>query len=221
MSTARDISTAPRALLAPQLDYILVDGSSSMQSKWWDFMGALDTFINSLRAENINSHAICTTFDTYNISLSQRDCLLAAWVPLSTNPLTSFWGSTPLYDAINKMGHDLRNLDPSKASIVIVTDGDENASVYTTHVQAKAILDWVRVKGWQLTFIGCDFNNSKQAKLLGVDSRSAIGVQQRLLSDAAKNLAAKRIRYSQSGADMHFSDSEKQQFGGYLSAPQS
>jgi hypothetical protein len=64
---------------------------------------------------------------------------------------------TPLFDAINMMGRELQALNPPRCSIVIITDGDENGSRHTTADQARAILDWCRAQGWQVTFLGADF----------------------------------------------------------------
>lgn len=213
------------APIAPHLDYIVVDLSGSMYSKWTDTMRALDSYVATCQAARLNSHLIVRTFDGKWDGDSHevvRDHAINAWVPFSEDPLGMPNGSSPLYDSINHMGRELRDLDPAEGvcSIMIVTDGDANGNQFTDEAQAKAILDWCRAKGWQVTFIGCDFNNSRQARLLGADDTNSIGVQKHLLSEAGKLLASKRIKYAQ-GGDMGFSDSEKQQFGGYLSGPSS
>jgi len=207
------------ALLAPQVDYILVDGSGSMMPKWWEFLDATDAFIAELKRSQLNSHLIVNVFDDTTLEFRQRDCALSAHVPFSQDPLEGYFGGTPLYDAINCMGRHLRELDPQRASILVVTDGDESDSKHTDATQARAILDWMRAKGWSITFIGCDFDNSHQAKILGLSDASCIGVQKKLLTDAAKNLAQKRTRHYHTGQDIHFTDDEKTRFGGYLSGP--
>lgn len=204
-------------LLAPQLDFILVDGSSSMMNKWYDTLAALDGFMTTLQAQNIASHGIVSVFDTQNLDSVQRDSIIGDWPLFSKEPLKSTWGCTPLYDAINLMGRTLKELDPPRCSIVIVTDGAENGSRHTTHEQARAILDWCRAKGWQVTFLGADFNNSAQAKRLGANDSNSIGVRKQLLSAAGKTLGAKRARNALFGEDINFSDEEKENFGGYLS----
>lgn len=209
----------PGALLASQLDYILVDGSGSMQPKWWEFMATLDNFMNTLRAMNVNSHGIVNVFDHNSLEMIQRNSLISEWKTFSEDPLGSNFGGTPLYDAINLMGRTLRDLDPDRCSIVIVTDGQESDSTHTTVDQARAILDWCRAKGWQVTFLGCDFDNTTQAKLLGATEHNALGVRKELLAESGRLLADKRIRYGASGDDIDFTDDERTKFGGYLSGP--
>lgn len=206
-----------------QLDYILLDGSSSMQDKWWDSLDAIEAYVQGLKREAVHSHLLLSTFSCiFGGGIAQhmqRDLPIADWKPLREAPIGSDWGMTPLYDAINNMGRELRDLDPPRCSIVIVTDGEENGSKYTTLVQAKAILDWCRAKGWQVTFIGADFANARQARLLGAVEGSSIGVAKANLKLATDALAKKRAAYGLHGTDMHYTDGEQQQFGGYLGAP--
>lgn len=213
---SKEIALRPGSLLAPQLDYFLVDGSGSMKAKWWDTLAGLDGFMEVMKSQNIASHGIVNVFDGFTLESIQRDSTLATWAPFYADPLGSTWGGTPLYDAINLMARNLRDLDPPQASIVIVTDGDENGSGHTTAVQARAILDWCRAKGWQVTFLGADFNNSRQAKLLGANDSNSIGVQQKLLKKAGEELGRKRARHAISGTEITFSADEKKDFGGYL-----
>lgn len=213
------VAHRPGKLLAPQVDYVLLDGSGSMSTKWQDTMNALDAFVTTLAGHPIHTQIICSVFSQGELSTIQRDCEIKDWTSTQRVPMKAPWGQTPLYDAINQMGRNLKELDPPRCSIIIVTDGDENCSQYTSDVEAKAILDWCRAKGWQVTFMGCDFNNSAQARLLGATDSNSVGVAQAMLVEAAKSLAEKRAKYGLYGTEMHFTDEEKQQFGGYLSAP--
>jgi hypothetical protein len=206
-----------------QHDYILLDGSGSMRGKWWPSLAAIDTYIDTLKIARVNTHILLSVFScdfgtSKNFLLNEeRNLPIHDWTPLSTTGIGAPFGGTPLYDAINAMGRRLRDIDPPRAAATIVTDGEECDSK-TSLDDAKRILDWMRAKGWQVTFIGCDFDNRKTAALLGGNPASAIGVQQSLLSDAAKSLAAKRARYALYGEQMHFTKGEQTQFGGYLTA---
>jgi len=207
------------ALSAPQLDYILIDGSGSMMDKWWDSQAGLQGYVDVLKSENISSHGIIHIFDNHNLSDIQRDAALADWPNFKDHPLVATWGMTPLYDAINLMARELAALDPARCSIIIVTDGDENGSQHTSSDQARALLDWCRAKGWQVTFLGADFNNSAQAKLLGANESNSIGVQRHKLLEAGKLLGKKRVNNARYGNDISFTDDEKTTFGGLLSGP--
>lgn len=218
---SKEITIRNKTLLAPQLDYILIDGSGSMQDKWWPTLDSVEAFVKVLRGANIHSHGIVTVFDGLNLDNVQRDSTINTWRPFREDPLSANFNNTPLYDAINLMGRHLKDLDPPSCSIIIVTDGAENGSRHTDIHQARAILDWCRAKGWQVTFLGADFNNSSQAKLLGANESNSIGVRKMKLLEAGKALGEKRARHAISGTDINFSKDEKEIFGGYLSGPSS
>lgn len=202
-----------------QVDYLLLDGSGSMSGRWLESLDALDRYASGLKRTEVNTDVIMATFSSsreldYQVA---RQTNSMTWQPLALEPPQCPGGSTPLYDAINIMVRSLRDLNPDKCSIVIVTDGEENGSKFTTEIQARSLLDWCRGRGWQVTFIGCDFNNNRMAKLLGGQSSSAIGAPTRRLTDITNELAKKRSYHDKFGTPMHFTDEEKKNFGGFIS----
>jgi hypothetical protein len=199
-----------------KLDYILLDGSGSMRDKWWTMLSALDTYVGELKTNQVGTHLTLQVFDSQSMEQVVRDTTIASWVPFSESAIGANFTSTPLYDAIMVMTQRLRDLNPENCSILIVTDGEENASQYCNETKAREYLDWCRAHGWQVTFMGCDFNNSSQARLLGADDTNSIGVQKALLSDATKSFAKKRAHNALYGTDINFTADEKIQFGGYL-----
>lgn len=199
-----------------KLDYILLDGSGSMQSKWWDMLGSIDSYVATLKAAQVGTHMMLQVFDSYDIDQTYRDTTIDKWIGFAEDPIGSHFTSTPLYDAIARMCQKLRDLNPENCSILIVTDGEENASRAVDQTQARALLDWCRAHGWQVTFMGCDFNNANQARALGANDTNSIGVQKALLTDAAKAFAKKRANNAMFGTDIDFTSDEKSQFGGYL-----
>lgn len=220
--TVRTPEAQERALQASQLDFFLIDSSGSMTARWWDFMAALDAYADGLKSASLSSRVIAATFGSGSSGLSvERDCHLSDWAKLHEAPIGMVGGMTALYDAINSMTRLIRDISPSRAHIVIVTDGAENDSNHTDATQARSLLDWLRAQGFIVTFMGCDFDNSSQAHLLGADAANSIGVATARLTDAAANLAGKRARHYHGSDDMGFSDEEKSRFGGYLAAPKS
>lgn len=204
-------------LSTEQLDFILLDGSSSMRSKWWNMLGAIDAYIAGLKAGSVKSHVLLHVFDSHDLKLEGRNSHIDQWQTFGEEPLGSYFGSTPLYDAIVVMGATIRDLNPAKCAITIVTDGEEIGSTFADIHQARAVLDWLRAQGFSVTFIGCDFNNDRQARALGANASNSIGVRKELLTDAAKRYAEKRTQNVRTGADISFTTDEKTKFGGYLS----
>jgi hypothetical protein len=203
-----------------QLDYIVLDGSGSMFMKWQETLQAIDAYVDTLYGSKIATHIKLVQFSSPQIEQLERDGSITDWWPTAggMESLSMLGGGTQLYDAINRMGLRLRELDPPKCAITIATDGEDRDSKVSVD-QARAVLDWCRAKGWQVTFIGCDFNNEKQGRALGASPQNTIGVQKKLLSEAARSLGRKRARYAVTGDDINFTEDERQQFGGYLAAP--
>lgn len=199
-----------------QVDYVLLDASSSMIDKWWDGLTAVDAYIKGLRANHVASHFHLASFSSHDPQYMWREQLLADTRLMADDPPGPHGGMTPLYDAINLMARKLRDLDPKQASVLVVTDGDENDSSFTTLEQAKQLLNWMRLRGWQVTFIECDFDNTELGQSLGADAKHMIGTSAARLADVAKLLADKRARYGRTGDGIEFTDEERQKFGGYL-----
>jgi hypothetical protein len=218
----------PLTTTQSQLDFILVDGSSSMQTRWWESLDAIDAYVLGLQLSGVNSRLLISTFTTGRDEtgskglsfVTQRDEDVREFTPMKDQPIGSTFGMTPLYDAIGVMGRMMRDANPPRAAITIITDGDENDSK-TTAEQAKAVLDWCRAKGWSVTFIGCDFENSKLARKLGAKQPEFIGVTAARLTDAMSGLSKKRANYGLYGTPMHFTEEERTRFGGYLPSPES
>jgi hypothetical protein len=199
-----------------QVDYVLLDSSSSMIDKWWDSLNAIDAYIEGLRAKHVASHFHLAAFSDADVQYMWREQLLADTRLMRDDPPGPHGGSTPLYDAINLMARKLRDLDPKQAAILVVTDGEENASAFTTLDQARQLLNWMRLRGWQVTFIGCDFDNTALGRSLGAEAKNMIGTSSRRLADVAKLLADKRAKYGRTGDGIEFTEEERQKFGGYL-----
>lgn len=213
----RDVTAYKGQLLAPELDYILLDGSGSMSGKWLEMLAATDAYIEMLQKANLNAQAILHVFDSRERDSVQRDSVIREWQSLRFGEVKANWGQTPLYDAINIMARRIRELDPPRCSVLIVTDGLNTDHINSTTLeQSKAMLDWLRAKGYQVTFFGCDFNNLEQAKMLGSNPSNTIGVQKARLSEATQLLGNKRVRHSRFGDDINFTDDERSEFGGYL-----
>lgn len=206
-------------LSTDQLDMILLDGSGSMSAKWWPMLEAIDAYIAGLKTANVKSHIVLDVFCSHDRQLNMRDTHIDQWKSFAEDPIGAHWGMTPLMDAIVLMGAKIRNLNPAKCAVTIVTDGDDSGAGINQFAdinQARSVLDWLRAQGFTVTFIGCDFDNDRQARALGANASNCIGVRKELLTDAAKRYAEKRTRNVRTGEDINFTSDEKQKFGGYL-----
>lgn len=219
MSSLAIRSNSVSKLTTDQLDMILLDGSGSMTGLWWPMLEAIDTYVAGLKTAQIKSHIVLDVFDSTDRQLTQRDTHIDAWKTFAEDPIGAHWGMTPLMDAIVLMGAKVRNLNPAKCAVTIVTDGDDSGkhtNQFADLHQARSVLDWLRAQGFTVTFIGCDFDNDRQARALGANASNCIGVRKELLTDGMKRYAEKRAHSARTGEDISFTDDEKTKFGGYL-----
>lgn len=225
MPSAHSLTNLSTSLGDPtvgQQDFILLDASGSMAPQWASVLSSIDAYVRTLHALRTSTSLRLVSFTGVNGRLEmfiERDCLPTSWVSCRDIPLPG--GMTPLYPAINEMGLEMERLNPRRAQILIATDGDHSRGYDcgTNLERARAVINWLKAKGYSVTFLGCDWNNLASAASLGVSAANAIGTSTARLSDVTRELAAKRHRYGLTGDPVSFSDDEKKAFGGYLSAP--
>lgn len=202
-----------------QYDYILLDGSSSMLGKWDEVCSAIDSYVAGLKEEHVSTHIYLHVFSSDStVDLVGFDGNIRDWAPIA-HRLQIPSHMTNLFDAVGIMAQRMRDLDPEKGRITIVTDGETGGDRFTDATQARAYLDWMRAKGWPITFIGADFANWSQAEMLGADKSNTVGVAQARLTAAASTLAKKAASHARGAEDINFTSSEQEQFGGYLAPP--
>ena len=126
-------------------------------------------------------------------------------------------GYTPLNDAIGRLVAQAKagfnGTQYDKVAIIIMTDGEENSSKELTVTQAKALLDECRAKGWQVIFLGADYDNMKQAVSYGTMADATFdSIPKAAMAATMTAAAASRSMYSSGTvASMSFSDKEKEE----------
>lgn len=215
-----------RGGLTPQnnecLDLLIVDASASMDKRWWNTFTALEVYAGEAR--KTASHLGCYMFLTYRggfvfhplVEIQPADKV----PPLEKVAETAGpAGDTPLLDAIVEAGRLLKDRAPARATIIFATDGEENSS-RTTVEFASSILTWMRSLGYQVIFLGIDFENSHLARRLGLSTQNCLGARGNRLSEAMRLLSTKAAAYRQSGAEISISDDDRRSVGGLLPPPQ-
>ena len=211
------------AAVGPQRDYILLDRSGSMANKWSDALGGVNAYVHGLAGDKataeirvtlalFDAHTAAPTFRAPAGSLCfeviRRDIAASAWKDVShADASPRSW--TPLFDAIGKLVA-LANADnPPRAAIIVMTDGQENASFEHSKASAKALLDACRAKNWQVIFLGADFDNAAQATDMGTMSAQTASFDPTRTGAAYNMLRSKRATYAACGQSIRFTADEK------------
>lgn len=205
-----------------QHDFVLLDRSGSMGTggKWVESLNAVNAYVKKLAEDNVDTGVTLAVFDLDNGKLDYkvvRDRITPqTWSPV-TDADASPRGYTPLNDAVGRLVTQAKagfnGVQYEKVAIIIVTDGEENASREVTVAQAKALLDECRAKGWQVIFLGADYDNVRQATSYGAQGQSILGsMPVAAVASTMRATAEKRSAYgSGQAATMSFSDEEKEQ----------
>lgn len=196
--------------------YILLDRSGSMQTRWGETIGALNAYVAGLAADKATKKTDVTVaaFDNQDPYLVVRNAVKASeWTPISPIEISPR-GMTPLFDAIGKLVTTVRQDAPKKATIVIITDGAENGSHEIKKDAAKAMLDDMRAKQFDVVFIGADFDAFAQGAGLGNMAGSTLNMTAGNYTDAMKGLSMRSASYASTGVVGSFSDEDRKRAAG-------
>ncbi|MEY4931923.1 MAG: hypothetical protein RLZZ403_243 [Pseudomonadota bacterium] len=204
--------------------YILLDRSGSMANRWIEALSTINAYVKGLADAKHDGAVTVAAFDGFmagqpamNVAgwlptaqpghRLQFDTLRLATRPQDWKPLSSEdaapRGDTPLYDAIGRLCTlAAADVNP-KGVILLMTDGEENASREVTREGAMGMLDRNRNRGWDVVHLGIDFREvAAQAASLGTGLGKMANVSAQSMRDgtAAEFLTRNTVTYDSFGA---------------------
>lgn len=201
--------TAPEAAseqAAPAVvhSYVLLDRTGSMRPIWAEALSSVNAYADGLATEQpgdepLETRLTLAVFDAQDglqFDVLREGVGAGEWSPVTeaeANPR----GMTPLFDAIGRLMALAEKDAPERAVIVIMTDGEENASRELDRTAARAALDKARERGWEVVFLGAEFASFDDADAVGVDARQSMAVSKDQLDDTMSRLATKTRNYGQ------------------------
>jgi len=201
-----------------QHDFILLDRSGSMASQWDEMLGAINAYVKDLAAKKVDTGVTLATFDGGNglqFEIIRDRITPETWRPVS-NKDAEPRGMTPLNDATAKIVDLAEYGKYDKLALIIATDGAENDSRELPGPQGtatvKKMLDGCRAKGWQVIFLGANFDNAAQAASYGTLGGQTVNSSTRNLRATMGKMSAKRADYAVgASATMDWSPEEKEE----------
>ncbi len=187
---------------------VILDRTGSMQDIREDVVGGFNAFLAQQQAAPDPATFTLVQFDSqdpYEVLHSAVDIAsvppmtLAQYVPRAT---------TPLYDAMGRGILELevtlasmsKELRPERVIMVVVTDGQENASRDFDRKRVTRLIEAKKALGWDFVFLSADLAAFDDAGQMGVDygARLAFSKSKRG-NDAAWDAASTKIRDRRSG----------------------
>lgn len=163
---------------------LIMDRSGSMQSLRQDVIGGVNSFIEQQKKQPEPATMAFVRFDspsigTPNIERFRPMQPLAEVKPLALEEYEPR-GWTPLLDAVGKtivdLDEDWKREQPDRAIVVIVTDGQENASKEYLKPKIKSLIQAREASGkWTFIFLGANVDAFAEASSLGIRSANTAG----------------------------------------------
>lgn len=198
---------------------VILDRSGSMESICDDTIGGFNAFLNQQKSESGSATLTLVQFDSqdsYEVIHKFRSLQV---VPELTRKTFIPRASTPLLDAMGRGINDLESSlaelkeddKPSGVVLVIITDGQENASCEFRKDQIeKMIKEKQNNSGWQFVFLSADLDAIGDALESGVHANSTMAFDKTSLgTNRAFASVSSRISDYRSGRSKNVSFTEE------------
>lgn len=201
-----------------QHDFILLDRSGSMESRWDEAVNSVNSYVAKLAEDKVDTGVTLVVFDNgtdgkLDFRIIRDRIIPSTWHKVSHSEVSPRNG-TPLNDATARIVSLAEAGGYDKLAIIIMTDGLENASHeypgYVGTQRIKAMLDRCRAKNWQVIYLGANFDNAAQAQSYGNLRGQTISASAGTMGQHVNSMARKRADYATGqSATMDWSEEEK------------
>jgi len=159
----------------------LLDRSGSMESCRDDTIGGFNSFVRDQAA--LGGKLTLIQFD-HEIIKTFEKVELSSVVPLTSNTFTPR-GSTALLDAIGKTIKETSEV----STLIILTDGHENASIEYTKAHVKDLIEQKQKDGWTVIYLGANQDAFAEGSSLGIAPHMTMNYDVRRTPEAFRALS--------------------------------
>ncbi|MBI1340552.1 VWA domain-containing protein [bacterium] len=195
--------------------YILLDRTGSMSGLWDEALSSVNAYAQALAddsdGEKVDARVTLAVFDAQDglqFDVLRKGVRAAEWRNVAPDE-ASPRGMTPLFDAVARLV-SLAEADAVKeAVLVIMTDGQENASREVTREGAKAAIDRAKAKGWETVFLGANFGDFADADAIGVASGAQMAMAPGAYTTSMRRMSQKSRDYFAKKMGMEFNEDDR------------
>ncbi|HEY3248130.1 MAG TPA: vWA domain-containing protein [bacterium] len=195
--------------------FLLLDRTGSMAPIWAETVQSINSYVADLQQDHADDRLTLAVFDLhegFQFTVVRDGLRLGDWKPFSETAVTPR-GMTPLFDALARIVAMAEAANEEKTVLVVMTDGHENASREVTRQGAKAALERIRARNWQVVFLGADFDAFDQAAQVGVGAAMTLSSAPGHMAYAMRATARETRSYKTSGAPMTYREEDRKQSG--------
>lgn len=190
--------------------FILLDRTGSMAGLWTEAVRSVNAYVKDLQA-NPDDRVTLAVFDLHdglNFDVVRDAVKVGEWKDLGETEVTPR-GSTPLFDSLARIIGLAEGRNGEKTVLVVMTDGHENASREVTRAGAKAAVERFQARGWQVVFLGANFDAFDQAAQVGVSASATMSATPDSLPVAMSSVSRLTASYRATGARMSYTDDDR------------
>jgi hypothetical protein len=185
--------------------YLLLDRSGSMATLWEEAINSINAYVKELpKAANVYLAA----FDNDYVVL--RNTTVKNWKPINSDEISPR-GSTRLFDSAARIMYRAIDDNADKSVIVVMTDGEENASQNFKQTDVKTIVNVVDSKKWELIFLGANFDKVGDVAVnnFGRSTSKFVNMTSGNMSVTMADLGARSMAYATTGASINYTQEDK------------
>lgn len=185
--------------------YILLDRSGSMQNQWSEAVNSVNAYVKELPKD---TSVFLAAFDHDYTVL--RNTTVKKWEPLDKEEITPR-GNTRLFDSAARVMYRALDDNAEKTVIVVMTDGEENASLNFRQSDVKALADTMDKKKWELIFLGANFDKVSDVAVnnFGRDSSKFLNMTTGNMTGTMADLAVRSTAYAHMGSSINYTAEDK------------
>lgn len=156
-----------------------------MSRCWDETIQAINAYAHVLAEKAPSAEITFICFSGTGFLQVRRAVSAKAWDNISATNIRPS-GVTPLFDAVRELDGLISG---AAGNILILTDGADNDSKRTHILQARAIIENWQASGYDVSFIGADYNAFSQARSLGISSAKTLNASKKKMHQVFKTYA--------------------------------
>jgi Mg-chelatase subunit ChlD len=204
---------------------LVLDRSGSMQAVHADALGSVNSYIQGAKQDRALYEAKFSliTFSSESVDIIRKSLTMEEVKPIDSDEYRC-GGWTPLFDAIGRgigiLDEATAGKDDAKSILVVMTDGQENASREFDHAKITSLIKARQDNGWLVTFLGEGLDVAKQGMAMGAMAANvAAYAGGKGLRAAGQAMVSQSIRYAkaagrQAQLDAAFTPEERDALAG-------
>ncbi len=193
----------------------MLDRTGSMANIWAETVQSVNAYVGDLQKTNPDDLMTLAVFDYQNglqFDVVRHKVRLADWTPMAETEVSPR-GWTPLYDALVRVIAMAEASKDPRTVVIVMTDGHENASREVRREDAKAAVDRFLARGWQMVFLGANFDAFDDAKAVGVMAAATMSTSPGHFVQVMHATARSTSHYGVTGQSMTYSAVDREEAG--------